>query len=127
MVPDELYYTAEHAWVRLEGNTAVVGITDYAQDKLGNVTFVELPEVGRTIEQNDEIAVVESVKAASEVYSPLPGNVSSVNTELQDNPELLNTDPFGDGWICKLNEVDKTAVDVLLSPDRYADLTQDKD
>lgn len=126
MVPDELYYTAEHAWVRLEGDVAVVGITDFAQDKLGNVTFVELPEVGRTIEQNDEVAVVESVKAASEVYSPLPGKVSEVNTALQDSAELLNTDPYGHGWICKLSEIDKAAVDVLLSPDRYEDLTQDK-
>jgi len=101
-VPADLLYTEEHEWVRLEGDVAVVGITDYAQHELGDVVYVELPEVGSTVEQGKPFGVVESVKAASDLYAPVSGEVVEVNTALEDAPELVNNDPYGEGWMIKV-------------------------
>lgn len=101
-VPADLLYTDEHEWVRLEGDVAVVGITDYAQHELGDVVYVELPEVGSTVEQGKPFGVVESVKAASDLYAPVSGEVVEVNTALEDAPELVNNDPYGEGWMIKV-------------------------
>jgi len=98
-VPDDLFYTESHEWVRLEGENARVGITDHAQAELTDVVYVELPKVGATAEARSQIAVVESVKAASDIYAPVKGTVVEVNKALEGNPALINTDPFGEGWI----------------------------
>ena len=98
-VPDDLYYTESHEWVRVEGENARVGITDHAQAELTDVVYVELPKVGATAEAKGQIAVVESVKAASDIYAPVKGTVVEVNKALEGNPALINTDPFGEGWI----------------------------
>ena len=98
-VPDDLYYTESHEWVRVEGENARVGITDHAQAELTDVVYVELPKVGASAEAKGQIAVVESVKAASDIYAPVKGTVVEVNKALEGNPALINTDPFGDGWI----------------------------
>jgi glycine cleavage system H protein len=101
-IPTDLRYAKSHEWVRLEGDTATVGITDHAQAELTDVVFVELPDVGRTVEAGEASAVVESVKAASDIYSPVAGEIIEVNNALESNPALLNTDPHGEGWIYKL-------------------------
>ena len=98
-VPDDLYYAESHEWVRVEGENARVGITDHAQAELTDVVYVELPKVGATVEAKGQIAVVESVKAASDIYAPVKGTVVEVNKALEGNPALINTDPFGEGWI----------------------------
>ncbi|GIX17967.1 MAG: glycine cleavage system H protein [Rhodothalassiaceae bacterium] len=112
-------YTKEHEWVRLEGEEAVVGITDYAQSQLGDVVFVELPEVGRELAQGDEAAVVESVKAASEVYAPLSGTVTAVNERLPEEPGLVNTSPMEDGWFFRMKPAKPAELDALMDEDAY--------
>lgn len=102
MYPDKLKYTKEHEWVDQTGDNGAVGITYFAQKELGDVVFVELPEIGRELKQGEILGTVESVKAVSEIYSPVSGNVTEVNTELRDHPELINADPYGRGWILKL-------------------------
>ena len=101
-VPGELQYTKTHEWVRIEGETATVGITEHAQDELGDVVFVELPEGGRTLDAGEAFGAVESVKAVSDLYAPIAGEVVEVNESLGDNPEKINEDPYGEGWILKL-------------------------
>lgn len=114
---DGLFYSKTHEWVKLEGNTATVGLTDYAVTALGGVVFVELPEVDAALSQEEEMATVESVKAVSPVYSPVAGTVTEVNTELEENPELLNDDPYG-AWFCKMS-VEEGATDGLLDAAAY--------
>ena len=121
-VPDDLLYTNSHEWVRVEGDTATVGITDFAQDQLSDLTFIELPSEGDELESGKEVAVVESVKAASDVYSPVSGTVTEVNRELEDNPGLLNTDPFGKGWLFKVQMSNQDELDAMLDPADYKDL-----
>ncbi len=119
-VPAELKYIASHEWLRLEEDgTITVGITDHAQDLLGDVVFVELPEVGDTISVDDEIAVVESVKAASDVYAPISGEVIAVNEALEDDPEIINSDPYGDGWLYKMKADNMEDYEALLTADEY--------
>lgn len=119
-VPGELKYTKSHEWVRVEADgTAVVGITDHAQAALGDLVFVETPEVGTRFDAGDACAVVESVKAASDVYSPLAGEVAEANAGLADTPELVNQDPYGDGWIMRLRLADAAAADGLLDAATY--------
>jgi glycine cleavage system H protein len=101
-IPEELQYAKTHEWVRIEGETATVGITEHAQDELGDIVFVELPEEGRTLDAGEAFGAVESVKAVSDLYSPLAGEVVGVNESLSDNPEKINEDPYGEGWILKL-------------------------
>ena len=112
-------YTKEHEYIRVEGDTAVVGITDYAQEQLGDVVFVELPDVGKTVSKGDEAAVVESVKAASEIYAPVSGEVVAVNTELQGAPGTVNEDPTGKGWFIKLRINDPAEVESLMTEVQY--------
>jgi glycine cleavage system H protein len=102
-IPEELQYTRSHEWVRIENDTATVGITDYAQEELGDIVFVELPEEGATLEAGDSFGTLESVKAVSDLYAPVGGEVVEVNEALNDSPEKINEDPYGDGWIAKLS------------------------
>ena len=117
-IPENLSYTREHEWARIEGDVATCGITDHAQEALGDVVFVELPEVGKALEAGAPFAVVESVKAVSDVYSPVGGEVIAVNSELEDHPELINTDCYGRGWIARIR-IEGERVE-LLDPDAYA-------
>ena len=105
--PEDLKYTREHEWVSIDGSVATIGITDHAQEQLGDVVFVELPTVGDRVEKADAFGVVESTKAVSDVYAPLSGEVAEVNDDLPDNPELINEDPYGDGWMVKITLGDK--------------------
>ena len=119
-IPVDLKYTKSHEWVRRETDgTVTVGITDHAQDLLGDMVFVELPESGRTVKAGQECAVVESVKAASDVYAPVAGEVVAVNEVLGDSPELVNKDPYGEGWMMRLRPADAADVDALLDADIY--------
>ena len=112
-------FTKDHEWVRLDGDIATVGITTHAQDALGDLVFVELPEPGREVTEAEAVAVVESVKAASDVYAPLAGRVTEVNAQLGDDPALVNRDPAGEGWFFKLQLADASAFDALLDQDAY--------
>ena len=112
-------FTKDHEWIRIEGETAVVGITDYAQQQLGDVVFVELPDVGKTLERGKDAAVVESVKAASEVYAPVDGEVTEINKLLQDQPDTVNSDPQGDGWFFKVKLADTAQLDALMNETEY--------
>jgi glycine cleavage system H protein len=123
MTPENLRYSEEHEWVRLEGQTAVVGITDYAQKKLGDIVFVELPEVGKALKAGGTLGAIESVKAASEIYCPVAGAVSEVNDDLADSPGSVNKDPYGDGWIAKLSGVSQAEFDKLMDAASYEELT----
>ena len=118
-VPENLRYTKDHEWVLLEGDVAKVGITDHAQEELTDVVFVELPEEGRSCDAEDPVAVVESVKAASDIYCPVAGEIVEGNAALESDPSLANTDPFGEGWIFKIRVADPASVESLLSADEY--------
>ncbi|NBC95738.1 MAG: glycine cleavage system protein GcvH [Deinococcus-Thermus bacterium] len=121
-------YTEDHEWIRLGGDgIAVVGITDYAQQQLGDVVFVDLPEVGSRVEKGGEAAVVESVKAASEVYAPLDGEVVETNAAIADDPSLVNTDPTGEGWFVKLKPADAAALDALMDEAAYQEFVEGLD
>ena len=127
-VPAELRYTKDHEWVRREDDGSVtVGITDHAQEQLGDLVFVELPEVGTSCDAGSECCVVESVKAASDVYCPLAGDISAVNDALADSPELINSDAYGEGWLFRLTPTDGDAVDALLDADAYQALVDAED
>ena len=117
-VPDDLYYLESHEWIDPE--TGRVGISDFAQDELGDVVFVELPAEGSELEQDGEFGVVESIKAVSDIYAPVGGEVTAVNDALEDKPELVNEDPFGDGWLVEV-DFDESDLDDLLSADEYRD------
>ncbi len=120
-VPSELKYVSSHEWIRDEGDGIVtIGITDHAQDLLGDVVFVELPDVGAEVSAGDDAGVVESVKAASDLYAPLSGTVCEINEDLEDSPESVNSDPYGDGWFFKLKLSDLDELDDLLDADDYA-------
>ena len=115
----DLKYSREHEWVRLDGDIATVGISQFAQEQLGDVVFVELPDLGKAVEQNGDAAVVESVKAASEVYAPLSGEVIEVNSKLEDDPELVNRAPTGDGWFIKIRLNDPSQLDGMMDEATY--------
>ena len=121
--PDDLRYSKDHEWVRVDGSTATIGITSFAADELGDIVFVELPEVGAALKQFAAFGVVESVKAVSDLFAPLSGTVSEVNARLQGEPELLNSDPFGEGWIAKVDVADGDELKELLDADGYSKLT----
>ena len=124
-IPDELRYAESHEWARLEDDgTVTFGISDHAQEQLGDLVFVELPEVGATLEAGANCAVVESVKAASDVYSPLSGEVTAVNEALADSPELVNSDPYGEGWLWRIEPQDATAVESMLDAAAYRALIE---
>lgn len=117
--PEELYYTEEHEWLRVEGNEVVVGITDYAQDSLTDIVYVELPEEGMEVGEMDEFASVESVKSVSAIYSPLAGTICAINEALDDAPELINEDPYGEGWIARITMQDASVLEKMLSASTY--------
>lgn len=117
--PRNLKYTNSHEWVRVEGKHVVVGITDFAQDQLSDLTYVELPTIGDSFSGQEEVAVVESVKAASDVYAPISGTITAVNNALLDRPELVNTDPYGEGWLFKMAPDDTTELESLMDADQY--------
>ncbi len=119
MYPNEFRYTREHEWVSIDGDTATVGITDHAQDQLGDVVFVELPQPGVRTQSMQSFGTVESVKAVSDVYSPLTGQVTEVNETLVDAPEKLNESPHGDGWLIKLQIEDRTEIETLMTAEAY--------
>jgi len=118
-MPDDRKYTKTHEWVRVEGDTVTIGITDHAQEELGDVTFVELPAVGKNVTAGEACGVIESVKAASDLYAPVDGEVAASNDALEDAPERVNEDPYGDGWLFKLKGVDAMALDGLLDAGGY--------
>ena len=118
-IPEELKYTKEHEWVRIEASLAVVGITDYAQQQMGDITFVDLPEVGRRVAQMEEFCTLESVKVAADVYSPLSGVVAEINSALEDHPEFVNQDCYGQGWLVKLQDFDPAELNELMDAAAY--------
>lgn len=128
-IPSELKYLSSHEWVRVEadGETAVIGITDHAQELLGDVVFVELPEVGASIAAGDEAGVVESVKAASDIYAPVSGEVIEINETLEDAPETVNSEPYDDGWFFKVKLSDTSELSALLDADGYAEVCEADD
>lgn len=117
--PADLRYTSSHEWVYLDDQVISIGITQFAQDQLGDVVFVELPEVGSELKAGDAVAVIESVKAASDIYAPLSGKVVAINETLQDNPELINSDPYEDGWLFKLELTDRDHYDAMMDAESY--------
>ncbi len=123
-VPADLTYTKEHEWLRVEGNTALVGITDWAQGELGDIVFVELPEVGAELERMGVFGTIEAVKAVSELYSPVSGKIVEVNSALDDDPMVINSDPYGSGWMIKIELADTSQLDGLLTAQSYEELTK---
>ena len=124
MNPEDLKYSEEHEWLRMEGDTAVIGITHFAQDSLGDVVFVELPEVGADVEQFEKMGEIESVKAVSDLYSPVGGRVVEVNESLTDSPELVNDSPYEEGWMIKVEVSDGSEIDNLMSASEYDALVE---
>jgi glycine cleavage system H protein len=122
-IPDDLQYTRSHEWVRMEDGTATIGITEHAQDELGDIVFVELPDEGATLDASDSFGTVESVKAVSDLYTPVGGEVVEVNSALEDAPEKINDDPYGEGWIVKLRTSEEAD---LLSPEEYEKVVEEE-
>jgi len=125
-VPGDLKFLSSHEWARVESDgTITIGISDHAQDLLGDIVFVELPEVGQSVDAENDTAIVESVKAASDIYSPLSGEIIEVNSLLEDQPEIINSSPYEDGWFFKLTPSDMGELDNLLSPEDYSEVCED--
>jgi len=124
--PKHLKYSREHEWVKVEGNVAQVGITDYAQSELGDVVYVELPEVGTDVEANNTFGVVESVKAVSDLFAPVTGSITEVNPQLEEEPELVNSDPYEDGWMIKIEMNDPSELNDLLDVDEYKTFVEEE-
>ena len=124
-VPKDYKYTKTHEWVKIEGDVAIVGITDYAQGELGDITYVELPPVGATLSQSESLGVIESVKAATDVYAPISGEVVEDNESVESTPEMVNASPFEEAWLVKLRVIDKSQVDSLLSAEEYEKLLEE--
>ncbi|WP_276498839.1 glycine cleavage system protein GcvH [Pontibacter litorisediminis] len=121
-LPENLKYTKDHEWVRVEGDVAYVGITDFAQSELGDIVYVDIDTVDKDINQNDVFGTVEAVKTVSDLFSPLSGTVQEFNEKLENNPELVNSDPYGDGWIIKMSIGDASQIDSLLTADGYREV-----
>jgi glycine cleavage system H protein len=119
MTPGDRKYTSSHEWVRVDGKFAYVGITDHAQEQLGDITFIEMPHVGESFEQGDECAVIESVKAASDIYAPVAGEIDAVNEQLESTPEIVNEDAYDAGWIFRMRKFSQDEFESLLSADEY--------
>ena len=122
-IPSDLLYTKDHEWIKIENGIATVGITDYAQGELGDIIFIELPEIGDSVQAGDSIGTIEAVKTVADIYSPMNGEISEVNINLEDNPDSINTDPYDSGWIIKLNNITNND-DNYLTPDQYKSLIQ---
>ena len=123
-IPAELRYSSDHEWVRVDGATATIGITEYAQDALGDVVFVEMPDTGLAVAAGESFSEVESTKSVSGIYAPITGAIAEVNAELESQPELLNSDPYGAGWICRIAISDPSELDGLMDADAYRALTE---
>ncbi len=123
-IPEDLRYSSDHEWIRRDGDVITIGITDYAQDSLGDVVFVEQPEVGQSVAASDTFTEVESTKSVSDIYAPVSGTITEVNGVLEDQPELLNSDPYGEGWICRIEMSDPSQFDALLDAAAYRRLTE---
>jgi glycine cleavage system H protein len=123
-IPADLRYSSDHEWVRVEGATATIGITEYAQDALGDVVFVEMPDAGLAVAAGESFSEVESTKSVSDIYAPITGSISEVNAELESQPELLNSDPYGAGWICRIEISDPSELDSLMDAEAYRALTE---
>ncbi len=121
-IPEDLKYTKDHEWVKFDGDTAIIGITDFAQGELGDIVFVEVETVGETLEKEETFGTIEAVKTVSDMFMPLGGEVIEFNEKLEDTPELINTDPYGDGWIIKMSVNDASEKDTLLSSSDYSSL-----
>ena len=122
-IPSDLLYTKDHEWIKIENGIATVGITDYAQGELGDIIFIELPEIGDSVQAEDSIGTIEAVKTVADIYSPMNGKILEVNINLEDNPDSINTDPYDSGWIIKLNNFTNND-DNYLTPDQYKSLIQ---
>jgi len=122
-IPSDLLYTKDHEWIKIENGIATVGITDYAQGELGDIIFIELPEIGDSVQAEDSIGTIEAVKTVADIYSPMNGEISEVNINLEDNPDSINTDPYDSGWIIKLNNFTNNDENYL-TPDQYKSLIQ---
>jgi glycine cleavage system H protein len=121
-VPDDLRYTKEHEWVKVEGSKVRIGITEYAQDALGDIVFVQVPEVGTAVDRGSTVSEVESTKSVSDIYAPVTGSIVEVNADLADAPERLNEDPYGEGWICVIEMTDASDLDATIDADAYREL-----
>lgn len=126
-IQDNVYYTEKHEWIDLEEDESPVGISDYAQSQLGDIVFIELPQIGDSVNAGDVIAEIESVKAVSEIYAPVSGTICAVNTSLEESPETINTDPYNAGWICKITEWDETEKNDLMSAEDYEAMLEEQD
>ena len=126
-LPEDVRYSEDHEWIRAEGDTAKIGITDYAQDQLGDIVFVEMPEVGSTFEKGEEFGTLESVKAVSEMYMPVGGEIVAINTALEDEPVLVNQDPYHEGWIIEVKLSDPSELDGLITKDDYLEILKGKE
>ena len=123
-IPAELRYSSDHEWVRIEGTTVTIGITEYAQDALGDVVFVELPDSGLDVAAGESFSEVESTKSVSDIYAPVTGSISEINDSLESQPELLNSDPYGAGWICRIEVRDPSELEGLMDAEAYRALTE---
>ncbi|MFN8019846.1 MAG: glycine cleavage system protein GcvH [Acidimicrobiales bacterium] len=123
-VPDDLRYSTDHEWIRVDGNRIRIGITDYAQDALGDVVFVQVPEVGASVDGGQGVSEVESTKSVSDIYAPVAGTIVEVNADLETAPERINADPYGEGWICDLEVADVASLDALLDAEAYRKLIE---
>ena len=122
-IPSDLLYTKDHEWIKIENGIATIGITDYAQGELGDIIFIELPEIGDSVQAGDSIGTIEAVKTVADIYSPINGEILEVNIDLEDNPDSINKDPYDTGWIIKLNNLTIND-DIYLTPDQYMSLIQ---
>lgn len=125
-IKEDLYYSEDHEWVKETEDCLIIGVTDFAQAELGDIVFVELPEVGEEFDKNDSFGVLESVKAVSDTFIPVSGQVIAINEELEDNPELINEDPYNKGWLIKLDPADDSELDDLLSAEEYAEFIEEE-
>ncbi|MCK6552989.1 glycine cleavage system protein GcvH [Candidatus Binatia bacterium] len=125
--PDDLKYSKEHEWVLVEGSVATIGITDYAQEQLGDIVFVELPAIGDKVSKDDAFGVVESVKSVNDIYAPISGKVLEANDDLPENPEMVNDDPYGDGWMIKIEVSDAEELDDLMTADEYKEYVAEEE
>jgi glycine cleavage system H protein len=123
-IPADLRYSSDHEWIRVDGSIVTIGITEYAQDALGDVVFVEIPDAGRSVAAGESFSEVESTKSVSDIYAPVTGAVTEVNDALESSPELLNSDPYGAGWICRIEVSDPSELDGLMDADAYRALTE---
>jgi len=123
-IPAELRYSSDHEWVRIDGTTVTIGITEYAQDALGDVVFVEMPDSGLAVAAGDSFSEVESTKSVSDIYAPITGSITEINAALESQPELLNSDPYGEGWICRIEVADAAELDGLMDAEAYRALTE---